>query len=159
MWRVNRLINHDESFIITEQRDTIPKIQKTFDETTHMPGLILDNNQANYQIRSYQPGEIKINSQILTTSVIVTPVKLIKNWQPQTCTELTPDSFSVLIEMKPDIVIIGTGSEMVFLDPELYGTLINHGIGVEFMDTRSACRTYNALSSENRDVAAALVIR
>lgn len=124
-----------------------------------MPGLILDNNQARYQIRSYQPGEIKINKQILTSSVIVTPDKLIENWQPQTSDELSAESFNILIELKPDIVIIGTGSEIVFLEPELYGELINLGIGVEFMDTRSACRTYNALSSENRDVAAALVIR
>lgn len=124
-----------------------------------MPGLTLDNNEARYQIRSYQPGELKINKQVLTTSAIVTPVKLIENWQPQTCDELSAEHFTVLAELKPDVVIIGTGAEMVFLPADLYGALINQGIGVEFMDTRSACRTYNALSSENRDVAAALIIR
>lgn len=124
-----------------------------------MPGLTLDNNDARYQIRSYQPGELKINKQVLTTSAIVTPVKLIENWQPQTCHELSAEHFNVLADLKPDVVIIGTGAAMVFLPADLYGALINQGIGVEFMDTRSACRTYNALSSENRDVAAALIIR
>jgi uncharacterized protein len=40
----------------------------------------------------------------------------------------------------------------------IYGNLLNHGIGVEVMDTSAACRTFNALSAEGRNVVAALLL-
>lgn len=124
-----------------------------------MATLELDENQAKYQIDAYQPGCIEVNHIRLNRSVIVSPNQLFENWAPQTVGELSITSLSFAIELKPDILLIGTGSTHVLLPIELYGDLINHGIGVEIMDTRAACRTYNALSAENRHVIAALIIR
>lgn len=124
-----------------------------------MPSLTLDDNSAQYQIRAYAPGTITINDKTLSSSVIITPTALIENWAPQSIEELTSASLTVIAETRPDILLIGTGAAMVILPAEIYGELINLGIGVEFMDTSAACRTYNALSAENRNVAAALLIR
>lgn len=124
-----------------------------------MANLDLDVNQSRYQIRAYMPGFIQINDQTFTQSLIVAPDHLIENWQPQSITELTPAAFASVIALKPDILLIGTGSALVLLSLELYGELINLGIGVEIMDTSAACRTYNALSAENRNVVAALIIK
>jgi uncharacterized protein len=123
-----------------------------------MARLDLDNNQSLYQIRAYTPGHIRINEQILTHSIIITPQQLIKNWSPQVATELSREAFSPIEQLQPHILLIGTGSKLVLLKIEIYGHLINLGIGVEIMDTSAACRTFNALSAENRDVAAALII-
>lgn len=124
-----------------------------------MAKLDLDNNQSAYQIHAYKPGSIRINEHILTHSVIITPNQLIKEWRPQVVTELTAESLSPIAALKPDILLIGTGSQLVFLRLEIYGHLINLGIGVEIMDTSAACRTFNALTSENRNVVAALIIQ
>ena len=124
-----------------------------------MPSMTLDDNNAVYQIRAYQPGMIKVNDKTLDNSIIITPTRLIENWAPQTIQELTTESLAFIAEARPDILLIGTGAAMVLIPAEIYGPLINLGIGVEFMDTSAACRTYNALSSENRNVAAALLIR
>lgn len=124
-----------------------------------MPSLELDQNKSAYQVRAYKPGMLHINEQKLTTSVIVTPKKLITDWSPQSIAELTPTSFEPLIDIKPAILLIGTGAKHHFLPVELYGHLLNLGIGVEIMDTSAACRTFNALSAEDRDVAAALLIQ
>lgn len=124
-----------------------------------MPSLTLDDNSAQYQIRAYQPGTITINDKTLSTSVIITPTQLIESWAPQSVADVTEESFAIIAEMRPDILLIGTGASLIFLPAEIYGHLINLGIGVELMDTSAACRTYNALSAENRNVAAALVIR
>jgi uncharacterized protein len=121
--------------------------------------LTLDDNQAQYQIRAFKPGFIQINQQLFTHSLIVTPTKLIENWAPQHITDLTHAHFKMIIDLHPDILILGTGEELQFPSIELYGELINEGIGVEIMDTSAACRTYNVLTSENRNVAAALIIR
>ena len=119
----------------------------------------LDENHSLYQIHAYKPGSIYINERIFSHSLIISQDKLIENWAPQTVSELKVESFSPIIELKPDILLIGTGAKLVFLPIELYGDLINHGIGVEIMDTSAACRTFNALSAENRHVVAALIIR
>ena len=121
--------------------------------------LNLDENHALYQIRAFKPGMIQVNEKILTHSVIIAPNQMIENWSPQTSEELSAATLSPVIALKPDILLIGTGSALVLLPIEIYGDLINLGIGVEIMDTSAACRTYNALSAENRNVVAALVIR
>lgn len=124
-----------------------------------MPSFDLDENNATYQIRGYQPGVLLINDETITTSVIITPTELVRNWTPQTLNELTSKSFDVILSLRPDILLLGTGETLIFPDISLYGHLINHGIGVEIMNTAAACRTYNALSAEMRNVAAALFIR
>jgi len=123
-----------------------------------MATLELDENHAHYQIRSYQPGRIHINDKILTQSLIITPDQLIENWTPQTIQELTENCFTNIIDLHPDILLIGTGSQLEFIPLKLYGELMKLGIGVEIMNTQAACRTYNALASEERNVAAALII-
>lgn len=123
-----------------------------------MPSLNLDENKSLYQIRAYQPGIIQINDQKLTSSLIITPSKLITDWAPQTIAELDTASLTPIIQLKPAILLIGTGSQQQFLAIEIYGELINQGIGVEVMTTAAACRTFNALSAEDRNVAAALFV-
>lgn len=123
-----------------------------------MPTFDLDENHAIYQVRAFKPGVIQINEKIFTQSMIISP-RQVTEWMPQTIEELTSASLSVILTFHPDILLIGTGSQHVFLAVEIYGDLINQNIGVEIMDTRAACRTYNALSSENRNVVAALIIK
>ncbi|MHB1221063.1 MAG: Mth938-like domain-containing protein [Gammaproteobacteria bacterium] len=124
-----------------------------------MAQLDLDQNNAKYQIRGYQPGLMQINEQMLTQSLIVTPNQLIENWSPQTIEELTAEHLKMITDLKPDILLIGTGSKHVLLKTDIYGELVNQGIGVEVMSTAAACRTFNALASEDRKVAAALIIK
>lgn len=124
-----------------------------------MAHLDLDENKSLYQIRAYKPGIIQVNDKVLHHSIIITPTKLIENWTPERVENLNDHSFDMILEMKPDVLLIGTGEKQIFIANELYGVLINKGIGVELMSTQAACRTYNALSAENRNVVAALIIR
>jgi len=123
-----------------------------------MPSLDLDENNSQYQIRAYRPGMIQVNEKKLTQSLIIMPNQLIENWGPQTIDQILPDSFIPILTLRPTILLIGTGEQQIFLNPALYSELINQGIGVEIMTTRAACRTFNALSAENRNVAAALIL-
>jgi len=54
-------------------------------------------------------------------------------------------------------VLLGTGRRLRFPAAELSAPLVQAGIGLEVMDLRAACRTYNVLVAENRRVAAALL--
>lgn len=124
-----------------------------------MTTLTLDENHAQYQIRGYKPGVIQVNDQTLTHSIIISPNQLINNWIPQRICELTHEHLATVLDLKPAILLIGTGEILQFPPIELYGDLIAQGIGVEIMDTSAACRTYSVLTAEGRNVVAALIIR
>jgi uncharacterized protein len=55
-------------------------------------------------------------------------------------------------------VIFGSGERIRFPTPAWLAPLIAKRVGVETMDTRAACRTYNILSGEGRKVIAALLV-
>lgn len=120
--------------------------------------LTLDENPSPFHIRAYQPGQIQVNDQVLTHSILISTDKLINNWPPQRLTELTCEHLAIILTLHPTIFLLGTGAKLQFPPLEIYGDLINQQIGVEIMDTRAACRTYNALTAEGRNVVAGLLI-
>jgi uncharacterized protein len=56
-----------------------------------------------------------------------------------------------------DVLFIGTGKEIAHIPQSLREALEDAGLGVEVMNSPSACRTYNILLSEGRRIAAALL--
>jgi len=119
--------------------------------------LTLDENNSKYVIKAYQPGSVKINNEVFHTSVILNAEKCLP-WKPQSLPELSHDDFKILSEFSPDILILTTGEKLIFPELELYGDLINQGIGVEIMTSAAGARTFNALCAENRNVTIALLI-
>lgn len=65
---------------------------------------------------------------------------------------LSLDSFQIARDAQAEIIIIGTGSSLKSLNPKLLVELNQLGIGVECMNTASACRTIMMLQSEGRNV-------
>ena len=80
------------------------------------------------------------------------------HWAPTQPDDLRPADFEALLALKPELVIFGSGPRHRFVAPALMRALIEHGIGVETMDTPAACRTYNVLVAEGRSVVAALLL-
>ena len=109
-------------------------------------------------IQAYDQGYIIVNEQRIRHSVIVTPERLITGWPPQRFAELQAVHLELLLELEPEIVLLGTGARQYFPHPRLTSPLLSRGVGVEVMDTPAACRTYNFLMAEGRRVAAALLI-
>jgi uncharacterized protein len=58
-----------------------------------------------------------------------------------------------------ELVIFGSGPRLRFVAPALSRALIERQIGLETMDTHAACRTYNILAAEGRQVVAALLMQ
>ncbi len=72
--------------------------------------------------------------------------------------QLAEQHFEALLALQPDVVLVGTGARQRFARPALYSALTTAQIGVDFMDTAAACRTYNILAGEDRAVIALLFI-
>ena len=104
------------------------------------------------------PGWVRVGSDEYRESVILLPDTVIKGWAPAGADALTADDFAALLAHKPEIVLLGTGATQRFLHPRLLAPLTDARVGVETMDTRAACRTFNILVAEGRRVLAALVI-
>lgn len=116
-----------------------------------------DESSASYQIQRYESGQIWINGICYQQSVIIRPNELIL-WQPQKIDELNASHFEPLLMNKADIVILGTGPKLIVPDQSVLRALYQNGMGVEFMDSKAACRTYTVLASEMRSVAACILI-
>lgn len=105
----------------------------------------------------YGAGYVAINNVRYEKCVVVTP-QAVTEWTVTGFDQLTGADFGFIAELKPEIVIFGTGATQRFPQPELARALAAAGAGVEVMDSRAACRTYNILASESRKVVAAILV-
>lgn len=111
-----------------------------------------------YAVTGYGEGYILINGERHEKSLIVLPERVVAGWAGGGLAALTLAEFEVLRDLRPEIVLLGTGPAQHFPPPALFRPLIETRIGFEIMDTPAACRTYNILMGEGRNVAAALLI-
>ncbi len=109
-------------------------------------------------ITAYTDGEICMRDRVFRESLIATGDVVITPWNPATVERMTIGDFAGLLELDPDVVILGTGTKQHMPPPELFAAFAARGIGLEVMETGAACRTYNLLLSEFREVAVALVL-
>lgn len=120
--------------------------------------MSLDTGTASYLIRAYSQGSITINQTVYTSDLILMPDAVIADWESAPVAELRAAHFDLLADYGPEIVLLGTGREQRFPPARLLADIGRRGIGLEVMDTAAACRTFNVLMSEDRRVAAALMM-
>jgi len=94
----------------------------------------------------------------VTESLILTGRQLITEWEPNQLPELTAAHLEVVLNLDPELVLLGTGARQQFPAMEILASLHRAQIGVEVMDTAAACRTFNILVAEGRHVVAALLM-
>lgn len=114
--------------------------------------------QSAYQnlITGYGAGYVAVNGQRYERNLIVTPSEIVNDWPAKT--DVDEVALNLVLNLAPQIVLIGTGKSIRFPSAEVLRGLIAARMGYEIMDTSAACRTYNVLVSEGRSVAAALII-
>lgn len=113
---------------------------------------------ASYLIRAFEPGRVRVGEHWFTSNLIVTADRILSDWTLATPGKVTLADLAPAIELKPELLVIGAGSAPCTPDVELMAELAQQSIGLEFMTTGAACRTYNVLVHEGRRVAAALVL-
>ena len=105
----------------------------------------------------YGEGYVQVNGQRREASVLVTPEQVL-DWAPASFAELAEAHFARIVELRPEVVLLGTGARLRFPPAALTAPLARAGIGLEVMDVQAACRTYNILAAEDRVVVAALLL-
>lgn len=117
-------------------------------------------DQINVQsVHGYGPGWVQVGSEKIYHSLIMTPKGDRIDWNCTDFDQLTAAHFEQLIQLPAELVIFGSGARLRFVAPALSRALIERQIGLETMDTHAACRTYNILAAEGRNVVAALLMQ
>ena len=111
-------------------------------------------------IQSYAGGIFKVSGEVFKGPVLVQPEASVA-WRTsvQDISDLSEDDFSQLLAQADsiDVLLLGCGKEIAFLDKALKQALSDQGLPIEVMDSGAACRTYNVLMAEGRRVAALLL--
>ena len=102
--------------------------------------------------------QFKVSDVVHKTSLIVFHNESVQ-WSVKSIDTLDTSSFYTIIDASPalEILLIGCGKNAELIEPNLLVDVKNAGIAVESMDTGAACRTFNVLTAEDRQVAAALI--
>jgi uncharacterized protein len=121
--------------------------------------LVLDTDPQILTVRRYGAGEIEIAGQVLRAPCILSPAQLITDWAVSAVAELDEDALAPLLALRPTVVLIGSDA------PEAGGpqaatalrrSVEARGVALELMSLGAACRTYNVLAQERREVVAGL---
>jgi uncharacterized protein len=120
--------------------------------------LTLDQPSDVNLITAVSPGEIQVGERVIRKSVIIGTQDIIPDWPVASMQQIDESDVMPVLELEPEIILLGSGRRLVFPPQEIYGLVLGRSIGLEVMDTSAACRTFNILAGEGRLVAAALIL-
>ncbi|WP_295005761.1 Mth938-like domain-containing protein [uncultured Dechloromonas sp.] len=106
---------------------------------------------------AYGDDFVTVNQDKYFENLILLPDAVIPAWTSATVATLTEADMEKLLALQTEIILLGTGSRLRFPAGALLRAFAPAGIGLDVMDLKAACRTYNILAAEGRKVAAALL--
>lgn len=110
-------------------------------------------------IQAYTEQQVRINSVVYEKNVIVSRAEIIVDTNISSIHEVTETYLEQLLKHKPEIIIMGHNQMNVVPPIQLIAQLAQQGIGIEFMSIGAACRTYNVLLSELRNVVLGIIFK
>ena len=119
--------------------------------------LQADRIEGQNAIARHGPDGVIVNGVEHRTSVIVPWQGDVLPWPVADFAALDASLFAMLADLRPELVIFGSGARLRFPPAQALRALIERSIGIETMDNAAACRTYNVLLAEGRSVVAALL--
>lgn len=120
--------------------------------------LIHDRPEGYFFIRSCDAHSVTIIDRSLKSSCLVLPDRVVEDWSIHDVDGFDDAVAQQLAEMKPELVLLGTGTRLQFPSASSRSVLLRQHIGIEVMDNAAACRTYNLLAEEGRYPLLALIL-
>ncbi len=117
----------------------------------------LETADHRFLIQNYSAEGVLIAGQLYRESLIVTPNDPPSVWSPPAVQLLKLEDFATALQGNPEVLLLGTGSELIFPPYTLNAEFAQLRIGLEVMNTAAACRTFNVLAGESRRVTAAFI--
>ena len=109
-------------------------------------------------IQHVEQGRIRVGEEDIFDNIVLFRDTVQRGFMPAKPGQLSTTDIDELVDQSPEIILFGSGWNTVLPPRDVVFALARRGIGFETMDTPAACRTFNILVSEDRDVAAVLLI-
>jgi uncharacterized protein len=109
-------------------------------------------------IRRYGADFIVIGEEEIRASCIVSARTLMRDWAPRAVEDLTLETLAPLFALSPEVIVMSTGPSQKFPRAALRAEFASRRIGLEIMEVGAACRTFNVLVSEERNVVGAILL-
>jgi uncharacterized protein len=115
-------------------------------------------NENQLFIRRADATSVSVIDRVYRRSVILNATQLVDDFAPATVAEIDASAVQRILDLQPEVVLLGTGARAVFPAPALLAEFLKRGIGVETMDNAAAARTFNVLVGEGRNAVAVLLL-
>ena len=76
-------------------------------------------------------GYVMVSGERYNHSIVVTPEQVLSDWRPQNFAALEEGDFDFFLRLRPEVLLLGTGTKQHFPHPRLYRQLTVARIGVE----------------------------
>ena len=81
----------------------------------------------------------------------------VEDWPVTDAKAMQPEDLAGLFDLKPEVIVLGTGPTQRFPSAAVMHACLSRGIGFEVMDNAAAARTYSVLAGEGRNVVAGFI--
>ncbi|MBE1160984.1 Mth938-like domain-containing protein [Dyella acidiphila] len=109
-------------------------------------------------VRRVAPHAITVVDRELTASFLLAPERAVEQWPVTSATQLDESHVESILELKPEVVLLGTGTRQQFPAAAFMAGFLRRGVGIEVMDNAAAARTYGLLAAEGRRVVVAFIL-
>lgn len=120
--------------------------------------LTLENPDHEFFLRGADGRVALVNDRRLERSFVLAPNRLIEGWSVADVRTLSIDDLAPLLELQPELIVLGCGASQAFPPPATLAACLGRGIGLESMTNAAAARTFNVLAGEGRRVVAGFVL-
>ncbi|MBN8923297.1 MAG: hypothetical protein BGP10_01055 [Rhodanobacter sp. 68-29] len=120
--------------------------------------LSLDRPEGYLYVRRVGEHGITLIDRELTESFLLAPDRVVERWPVHAAGTLDEGHVNALLELQPELVLLGTGVRQVFPAAAFMAGFLRKGVGIEVMDNAAAARTYNLLAGEGRHVVAGFIL-
>ena len=110
-------------------------------------------------IDAYGGGGFRVSGQRVEGSILILKDE-VRSWPVTSLAGLGPDAIDAVLQAGSrdvEFLLLGVGPKVAPPPGDLRKALQAAGLGLEVMDTATACRVYNVLAAEGRRLAAALI--
>lgn len=111
-----------------------------------------------HTIQAYHDTSIKINNIIYHDNLIVSRHHLITPWNVSFDPSCNQTPLKPILELEPELIILGARNPYQLRQSILTTTVPKGSIGIECMSLDAACRTFNILLSEHRNIVAGFIM-
>ena len=119
--------------------------------------LNLERPDYTWFLRGADGSHALVNERSIEKSFVIAPEALIEDWPVSSARAMQPGDLAPLLELKPEVLVLGTGPTQQFPPPAVLHACLSKGVGLEVMDNAAAARTYSVLAGEGRRVVAGFI--